>query len=112
MNDLRATVRKFAARLREQFESEIERDTRGFKCRVVTLLKESLPPGPGRPCTEIVTRATSMRAQGRSWQEIYAGCLLHVEGGSDSRQIAQSRLRSAVRARRNSARRRRRAGTV
>lgn len=111
MRDLRATTREFAARLRAEFASEIEQDARGFKRRVLGFLKGELPPGPGRPCEEIVTCAARMRTEGRNWQEIYAVCLPHV-AEPDSRHLAQSRLRSAVRARRNASRRRRADGAL
>jgi hypothetical protein len=103
--DLHATIRKFSRRLRHEFASEIERDARGFKERAVRLLKASLPPRPGRPSTEVVTRAAEMKAQGKGWAEIYAACLSPI-AAPDSRQVQQSRLRCAVRSRSNTHRRR------
>lgn len=105
VTDLRAITREFAARLRVEFASEIEQEAGAFKRRVVRLLKAELPPGPGRPYAEVVTRAMQMRMQGKSWREIYANCLPEKIAGPDSLQLAQSRLRSAVRARRNTRRR-------
>jgi len=102
VSDLRAVVRKFAARLRREFVSEIERDPRRFKQRVVGLLKAALPPGPGRPCDEMVGHAIKMHAAGKSWPEVYAACIPSIDSlDSDSRQLAQSRLRAAMRARKS-----------
>lgn len=96
---LRRAVRNFARQLRADFPAEIERDPRGFRTRVLRLLRAALPVKSGRPRSEPVTRAAEMRAQGKSWRAIYAACIpLHVIG--DSRILAQSRLRSAFRARR------------
>lgn len=97
--DLCTTVRRFANLLCLDFASEIERDAGEFKRRVIRLLKGALPPGPGRPCAKLVTRATYMRTKGKSWQEIYAECLSGIISAPESRQLQQSRLRSAVRAR-------------
>jgi hypothetical protein len=100
VSDLHATIQKFSRRLRHEFATEIERDARGFKDRAVRLLKASLPPRPGRPSTEAVTHATEMKALGKGWAEIYAACL-PSNASPDSRQVQQSRLRCAVRFRRN-----------
>jgi hypothetical protein len=97
--ELRETTRRFTVELRRQFADEIEYDARSFKLRVLALVKQGLPPKRGRPCDKAVTRAVEMRAQGRDWRAIYADCIPATTAG-DSRQVAQSRLRSAVRARR------------
>ena len=97
--NLERTVQDFAVKLCSQFGSEIERDASGFKRQVVSLLGAALPPGPGRPRSEAITRAIDLLAQGKSWQQIYAACLPQNLVG-DSRQLAQSRLRCAVRSRR------------
>ncbi len=104
--NLERIVRDFAERIRSNFSEEIEQDARGFKRRVLGFLKAELPPGPGRPRTEAVTHATGMLAQGKTWQQIYAECLRRIIGGSDSRQLAEYRLRCAVRSRRNARKRR------
>jgi hypothetical protein len=96
---LQQIVQDFAARLKHDFASEIERDPRGFKRRVIRTLNSELPPRPGRPCIAVVSRAVEMRARGQSWQQVYAVCLASDQERS-FRQLAQSRLRSAVRARR------------
>ena len=109
-SNLERTVQDFAARLRSEFSADIEHDASGFKRQVIGFLSTALPPGPGRPRSEAVTRAIEMLAQGRSWQQIYGECLPQVlsgPGGADSRQLNQSRLRCAVRSRRNAIRRRR-----
>jgi transcriptional regulator with XRE-family HTH domain len=71
-----------------------------FKRRVVRRFKAEVPPRPSRPRTELVTRPAEMRRQGKTWQQVYAECLPHVIGTSDSRQLAQYRLRCEVRSRR------------
>ena len=106
MPSLPTTIQRFARRLRREFRREIERDAHEFKRHLVRLLKAELPPGPGRPRTEPVTHAAEMLAEGRTWRQIYAECLPHDIGGSDSRQLTQYRLRCAVRSRRNMRRRR------
>ena len=92
-------VQDFDERLKHDFATEIESDTLGFNRRVIRALNSELPPRPGRPCIAVVSRAVEMRARGQSWQQIYAVCLASDEEPS-FRQLAQSRLRSAVRARR------------
>ena len=104
MTDLSIITRRFAARLRAEFAFEIEQDAGAFKRHVVALLRAELPPRPGRPRAELVTRAVQMRTQGTSWREIYLECLPDEIVGPESRQLAQSRLRSAVRARRTTRR--------
>jgi hypothetical protein len=105
VRDLRTLVQEFGGLLRREFATEIERDARGFKGRVLVFLKAELPGRPGRPRAETVTRAAEMKTQGKSWQQIYAECLQESPGEPEFRQLAQSRLRSAVRARRNVSRR-------
>jgi hypothetical protein len=102
--DLERTVNNFADRLRSEFCAEIRRDVRGFKRRVVRLLAAALSPGPGRPRNDAVTLALELRSQGRSWQAIYARCIPPTLA-DDSRQVAESRLRCAVRSRRIARRR-------
>ena len=90
---LEQIVQDFAVRLKHDFATEIERDPRGFKRRVIRTLNSELPPRPGRPCIAVVSRAVEMRARGQSWQQIYAVCLASDEEPS-FRQLAQSRLRA------------------
>jgi len=92
VKNLQSKTREFAALLRAEFASEIERDPRGFKRSVLGFLKAALPPGPGRPRTEPVTHATEMRAHGKPWQQIYAQCI-PASLTDDSRQVAERRLR-------------------
>lgn len=105
VSDLRATMREFTAKLRREFAADIERDAVGFRRDAVYLLSAALSPGPGRQLSKAVTLASELRAQGKSWQVIYAQCI-PASLVDDSRQLAQSRLRSAVRSRRNVRRRR------
>ena len=102
VSDLSRTVRQFVSRLLDEFSADIEKDPSRFKHQVVQLLKAELPPGPGRPRGAGISRAAEMREEGRAWREVYAECLVDKSGGPESRQVIQSRLRSAVRARRNS----------
>ena len=96
---LDALVRSFALQLTVDFGLEIEQEPRAFRKRVLRLLGAALPVKNGRPQLETVKRAVQMRGQGSSWRAIYTVCIPHTIAG-DSRQLAQSRLRSAVRARR------------
>ena len=99
--NLSALVRKFAGLLRRRFAVEIEHNPRLFRKRLLRLLTTALPARHGRPRIEAVSRATEMRAQGKDWRAVYVACIPTTVAG-DSRQVAQSRLRSAVRARRRS----------
>jgi hypothetical protein len=92
-------IRRFARDLRTEFAGEIARDARAFRKRVLHLFRTALPVDRGRPRLMAVTRATEMRAQGKCWRAIYAVCIAPDLRG-DSRILAQSRLRGAVRARR------------
>ena len=96
---LRETIREFAKYLQYSFAEEIEYDPSLFRKRVIHLLKTALPSPHGRPRLKIVSIAADMRAQGKSWLAVYTACIPALLAG-DSRQLAQSRLRSAVRARR------------
>jgi len=99
MKNVRAIVRKFARQLRCEFAGEIERNPNSFSKHVVRLLKAALPLKHGRPQSEAVSVATEMRVRGRNWRTIYAACISDSLA-ADSRQLAQLRLRSAVRKRR------------
>lgn len=100
-------IRRFAARLKRDFAAEIARDPASFKHRAVHRLKVYLPPGPGRPCLDSVTQAGELRTQGKPWKEIYPACIpTYLDLDAASRQVAQWHLRNAVRARRNTRRRR------
>lgn len=95
---LKRSVRAYASELRAEFSREIARDERAFKKRVVRLIKDHLPPGPGRPPGQAITRAADLRRKGKTWQQIYAVCLLDAPD-QNSRRIAQWQLRDAVRKR-------------
>jgi hypothetical protein len=100
--ELEMALRRFATRLRRDYAAEIARDARGFKKDVVRLLRRELPPGPGRPPDEAVTRATNMRAKDQPWATIYCQCIPGYGSlNPGDRQLAASRLRTAVRSRRN-----------
>ena len=105
LRDLRTVVQEFGDLLRREFATEIEHDASRFKRDAVCFLRAALSPGPGRPRSEAVTLAIELRTQGKSWQAAYAQCI-PSSLVDDPRQLAQSRLRSAVRARRTAGRRR------
>jgi hypothetical protein len=98
-------VQEFGGLLRREFATEIERDARGFKRDAVCLLRTALSGAPGRPRSEAVTLAIELRAQGKPWQVIYSQCI-PSSLVDEARQVAQSRLRSAVRERRTAGKRR------
>jgi hypothetical protein len=96
-------IREFVKQVRHEFGYEMQHDSRGFRKRMLRLLRSALPVTHGRPRLEAVSRAAEMQAQGNSWRAIYAVCIPEAIT-ADSRQLAQSRLRSAVRSRRQRAR--------
>jgi hypothetical protein len=97
---LRRQIRDFTDSLRRDHSRAIDADARGFKHRVLRLVRLSLPPGPGRPSKEMITRAVELRAQDRPWLEVYRECIPGFPGlGEGLRQLAMTRLRSAVRSR-------------
>lgn len=100
--NLERRVRKFAACLKCDFAEAVACDPAAFKKQVVRLLRRELPPGPGRPLSEAVTRATEMRTQVQPWSSIYRQCIPGLgELGPGDRSLAMLRLRTAVRARRH-----------
>lgn len=104
---LSAATREFARQLRARFAEQIEHDPRTFRRHLVRFLKTELPLRVGRPCDAAVTRATKMRASREPWQLIYPVCIPEFRRlDAHARYLAQSRLRSAVRSRRNARRRR------
>lgn len=100
--DLEKDVRKFSVFLRQRYFDRIARDARAFKESAVRLLRYELPPRPGRPRDDTVTRATEMRAKRQPWSAVYCKCIPgygHLDPGN--RQLLASRLRTAVRSRRS-----------
>ena len=95
MPDLRHTIENFARRVRSKFRANIERDAAQFKRCAVSLFRQNLPPQPGRPCSNPVTRAFRLRAREVPWPEVYRVCL--PAGAS---QRVRFNLRVAVRMRR------------
>jgi hypothetical protein len=108
--NLERRVTKFANQLRQSHADEIARDPKKFKRRAVGFLRRKLPPFVGRPADESITRAATLRAEGREWQAVYPVCI-HNHGSltAAERRQAESNLRAALRSRRNATRRRRRA---
>ncbi len=98
MKNLRSALREIGRRLRRDFADHAERDPSRFKQLVLRLLQAELPPKPGRPRLKRVSVALAMRRRGESWRAVYASCVPDEVRG-DSRQLAQARLRAAVRAR-------------
>lgn len=107
--DLDRTMRQVAARLKRDFAHEIGQNPAAFKRRAVHALKVHLPPGPGRPCLQSVTRAVGLHAEGKPWLEVYRACIPGFASlDSASRRVAQWTLRNAAHARRNATERRKR----
>lgn len=101
MKGLSRQVRDFTDSLRHDYADAIASDPRLFKHRVLRMVRLGLPPGPGRPSKKMVTRAAELRAQNRPWLEVYRECIPGLPGlGEGFRQLAMTRLRSAVRSRR------------
>ena len=91
----------FARRLRQEFPEAIANSPRDFKKQVIRLIRRELPPRPGRPLDEAVTRATEMRAKGQPWSTIYCQCIPGYDSlDPGDRQLTASRLRTAMRTRR------------
>jgi len=104
---LGVAIRKFARQLRAEFAGEIERDLRAFRTHVVRFLRAELPLRRGRPCDAAITRAVEMRRTREPWHSIYLVCVPFFQRLDPyARHLAQTRLRSAVRSRRNARRRR------
>jgi hypothetical protein len=102
MRSLEETIRRFGVCLKRDYGDQLARDPRAFKKRVVRFIRLALPPGPGRPLNDAVTRAIELRAQNTPWLVVYRACIQNFTVlGEGSRQLAMSRLRSAVRARRH-----------
>mgnify|MGYP001590472797 CR=1 FL=1 len=100
VKELGPTIRQFAKRLRHDYAAGISADPRRFKKRVVRLLRIHLPPFPGRPRKETITRALELHRQGTPWSEIYSQCIPNY--GSlqwRERRVKIARLQNAVRAR-------------
>ena len=62
---LERLARRFSERLKREFAEEIQRDPRGFKKRVVTLVRRALPPFGGRPPENAIDRAIELRKLGQ-----------------------------------------------
>src|SRR5260370_23058182 len=108
MLNLCTYMKKVGADLRQKVAAERTEDPRAFKECAVRYLRLALGPGPGRPPKKTVTQAGKMRAEGKTWCEVYSACLSHSEGiSADTWTLACLRLRSAVRSRRSTERRRR-----
>ena len=103
------TMRQVAIDLKRRFPLQISQEPRQFKKKAVYYLKCYLPPGPGRPAEEAVTKAIELRKQGQDWKQIYPQCICnHSQLLPAARRVAEGNLRAARRARGNAARRRKR----
>ncbi len=101
---LERAVQEFAACLKADYASQINQDAeaRAFKKLCVRMLKQSLPPGPGRPSEDSITQATTLHAKGTAWKEIYPQCIPRYASLTPAeRYQAEARLRSARRSREN-----------
>jgi hypothetical protein len=111
---LEKVVQETAARLKADFAAQIaqDADARTFKKLTVRLLKQLLPPGPGRPSEESITQAMKLRTQRIAWKEVYPHCIPnHGKLRPAERRQTEGNLRSACRARRN-ARAKKAAGAI
>lgn len=109
---LPSVMRLIASDLMQRFSTMIAADPTRFKKQVVYYLKRNLPPGPGRPAEDAITKAMELRTQGHSWQFIYQLCIAnHLHLPPAERRVAQDNLRAACRSRRNAAKRRKRRRT-
>jgi hypothetical protein len=82
--DLESAIRKFADSLKRDFAAKIAGNARAFKQRAVRLLRVNLPPGPGRPADELITKAERMYRARKSWKEIYNECIDHFSEIKDN----------------------------
>jgi hypothetical protein len=101
---LQRDIQDFAARLKSRYAVHMARDAdaRAFKKLCVRVLKQALPPGPGRPSEQSITLATKLRTQGVAWKEVYPRCIPNFGRLSPSeRRQAETNLRSARRSREN-----------
>ena len=100
VKELGLTICRFAKRLRHNCASEIAADPWGFKRKAKRLLGLYLPPGPGRPRKETITRAHELNRQGTPWPEIYSQCIpQYASLRWRERRLEIGRLRNGVRAR-------------
>jgi hypothetical protein len=100
VKQLDAAVRAFAIKLCREYAGEIDADPCGFKQRAKRLIGCYLPPYPGRPRKESVTRACELKRQRVLWPEIYAKCIPEYKSLTwPVRRLEIARLLNAVRAR-------------
>jgi len=94
---LQTRIAEIAASLIVQFAPQTIEDERWLKQSAPWLLRCALPPKPGRPRDEEITRAVEMRAQGKSWATINADpkCIDPNLMGAD-RQLALYNLHKSV----------------
>jgi hypothetical protein len=105
--DLERTMERMATTLKRDFAQRIADDAKGFKKAAVHLLKQYLPPGPGRLPELAITRAIQLHSLCWSWQDIYPACIPAYAGlGRAERRLAESNLRAARRSRLNARKRR------
>jgi hypothetical protein len=105
----RREVSRFASRLKLLFRDEIAADPRAFKKEIVEILKRNLPPFAGRPTDECISLAVRLKAEGKTWSEIYPLVIAdHAFLDASERRLAETDLRSKIRSRRNARRRRER----
>jgi len=98
---LESTIRDFADQLRRDFASEITRDPRDFKKRVLRLIRRELPPRRGRPASPEIEAALAMLRQGKSVRDVLR---VQIRGfdqmDSYGRYLAEKALRQALSRRR------------
>jgi len=109
---LAQAMRQIAGRLCCDFAAPIEQDPQEFKAQAVFYLRRHLPPGPGRPSEDAITKAINLRKQGVAWKQIYPQCIPdHSQLPPAVRRQAEENLRAARRSRRNAKKRRKPPGS-
>jgi len=95
------TIGKTLPNLPKEFPKLYSRDPAKFKRRVLRLLSRALfGSEPGRPCLKEVTLAIEMRAQGKTWAQVYPltiGNYARLSPGTRTRKAYE--LRNRVRSR-------------
>lgn len=97
MKDPEFIIREFALRLKNDFATEIARDARGFKKKVLHWVRQELPPRRGRPNDPRLDAAARMIAQGKTTRDVL---IAQVPGfgrlDTYGRYLAEKGLRAAI----------------
>ena len=97
MQNLQQSIRDFGAQLRHQFGNEISLDAAGFKKKVLRLVRQALPPRPGRPNDPQIDSAVRLVQQGKTVKQVLR---LQIPGfdklDTYGRYLAEKGLRAAI----------------